>query len=919
MLTHTFFCIVEVDIILHQLESLGSERYGIYMNKNMSNKTLLECTNLLTTNTVTGLSAAEAEKRLQEHGPNQLKEQKPKTPLQLFLAQLNDPMIYILIVAAGISFILKEASDAVIILIVILINAIVGLIQEGKAQKALEALKKLSSPNAVVKRDGKLVEIPAVDLVEGDLVVLEAGRQVPADLRLTMTASLKIEESALTGESVPVEKDDNFISGDKVSLGDQINMAFMSTSVSYGRGEGIVVATGMNTEIGKIATMLEASKDEMTPLQKRLADLSKLLGGIAVVLCIALFVIALVQERNVIEMLITAISLAVAAVPEGLPAIVTIVLAIGVQRLVKVNTIVRKLPSVETLGCVSVVCSDKTGTLTQNRMTVVKFVYDNEYQEISDIDPVKHDLLLKGFMLCCDASIANDQRLGDPTEIALLDIAAIHGLQREKLEVTMPRINEKAFDSDRKMMTTVHKSESGTISFTKGATDQLLKHCTKILDHNTVRDITKEDVNSINLHVKNMSASALRVLGLAIRTDSSDAIEEDLTFVGLYGMIDPPRPEAKDAVAMFKQASVKTVMITGDHIDTALAIAKDLGIASDASQCMSGDELDHLSQEELEKKVNQLCVFARVSPEHKVRIVNAFRATGKIVSMTGDGVNDAPSLKSADIGVAMGITGTDVAKGAADMILTDDNFATIEKAIAEGRGIYANIKKSVLFLLSSNFGEIITMFVSILAGFAAPLQAIHILWVNLITDTLPGLALGVDTNNQDDVMKVPPRDPKESLFAHGGLMLTIFYGVVISIITLGGFLTAAIMSLNATGTDVTISTIKSTLENSETLKVAQTYAFTILGISQIFHALGMRNIDVSVFKNFRNRNNMMIVAFIVGFVLQIAVTEIGILCSIFGTVQLSLKEWFFLVLASSIPLWLHEIIVIVRKLTHKHF
>lgn len=888
------------------------------MISNVSSKTIEECEKQLSTSKLTGLSSEEANRRLKENGPNQLAEQKVKTPLQMFLAQLNDPMIYILMIAAVISLLLKEVSDAIIIIIVILINAIVGLIQEGKAQKALDALKKLSSPNALVKRDNKLLEIPAAELVEGDLVILEAGRQVPADLRLCMTANLKIEESALTGESVPVDKDCTITCDDKVSLGDKLNLAFMSTNVSYGRGEGIVTGTGMNTQIGKIASMLESSKEEMTPLQKRLADLSKLLGAIAILLCVALFVIALVQDRNIVEMLITAISLAVAAVPEGLPAIVTIVLALGVQRLVKVNTIVRKLPSVETLGCVSVVCSDKTGTLTQNRMTVVHYVSDNEYKNIDDLDIAKDDLLVKGFLLCSDASIANGQRLGDPTEIALLDLAANYHLEKEALEQSMPRINEKAFDSDRKMMTTVHQSEAGIISFTKGATDQILKHCTKIMIHGQEREITEQDKTILMQHAKTMSESALRVLGLAIRRDTSEASEEDLTFIGLYGMIDPARPEARDAVTVFRQASVKTVMITGDHVDTALAIAKNLGIATEKSQCMSGDELDSISQEELVSRVDGLCVFARVSPEHKVRIVNAFRATGKVVSMTGDGVNDAPSLKAADIGVAMGITGTDVAKGAADMILADDNFATIEKAIEEGRGIYANIKKSVLFLLSSNFGEIITMFVSILAGLAAPLKAIHILWVNLITDTLPGLALGVDENNQKDVMTVPPRDPKESLFAHGGLALTIFYGFVIGLITLGGFLAAPINQILNNGGSISLITIKTALEDSEVLRLAQTYAFTILGISQLFHAIGMRNIDKSVFRINHANNKMMILAFILGFILQIAVTELGFLCTVFGTTQLSLKQWLLLTAVSTIPVWCHEIIVLIRLAMHQH-
>ena len=888
------------------------------MLNDVSKQTFDECARQLSVDPSTGLTSSEAAKRLSQNGPNKLAEQKVKTPFQMFLAQLNDPMIYILMAAAVISCCLKEISDAMIIAVVILINAVVGMIQEGKAQKALDALKKLSSPNAVVRRDGKLMEIPAQDLVEGDIVILEAGRQVPADLRLCMSASLQIEESALTGESVPVDKDCSAIIDDKAALGDKINQAFMSTNVSYGRGEGIVVHTGMNTQIGKIASMLESSKEEMTPLQHRLADLSKLLGAIAVILCAALFVIALIQDRNVIDMLLTAISLAVAAVPEGLPAIVTIVLALGVSRLVKVNTIVRKLPSVETLGCVSVVCSDKTGTLTQNKMTVVSYVTDNQYYDIDSFQPEKEELLLKGFALCSDASIANGQRLGDPTELALLDLADRFHMTKESLEAAMPRINEQAFDSDRKMMTTVHQSAEGLIGFTKGAADQILKHCTKIQINGEIRGITEEDKAVIMSHASTMSNRALRVLGLAIRRDCSEAEEEDLTFIGLYGMIDPARPEAKDAVRVFQKASVKTVMITGDHVDTAFAIAKDLGIATEKSQCMSGDELDTLSQEDLVKRVDHLCVFARVSPEHKVRIVNAFRTSGKIVSMTGDGVNDAPSLKAADIGVAMGITGTDVAKSAADMILTDDNFATIEKAIEEGRGIYANIKKSVLFLLSSNFGEIITMFISILAGFAAPLKAIHILWVNLITDTLPGLALGVDQNDQSDVMAVPPRDPKESLFANGGLALTVFYGLLIGIITLGGFLAAPIRQLIADGAGITLSSLKQALADPIILKDARTYAFTILGISQIFHAIGMRNIDKSVFRMNHTSNKIMIAAFTIGLMLQFAVTEIGFLNKLFGTSHLSALEWLFLLAVTTIPVWCHEIIVLIRHLRRNH-
>ena len=877
------------------------------------NKNVLQTEQELQTSAQSGLSAAEAAARLQKNGPNALIEKKGKTKLQMFLAQLNEPMIYILFAAALISLLLGEVSDAIIVLVVVLVNAVVGMVQEGKAQQALEALKKLSSPTAMVRRGGKVFEVPAAELVVGDVVVLEAGRQIPADLRLTATTNLKVDESALTGESVPVEKNADAILDGDAPLGDRINMGYMTTSVSYGRGEGVVASTGMDTEIGKIAKMINDSEDEMTPLQKRLADLGKMLGVVAIALCVALFVIALVQGRNVVEMLITAISLAVAAVPEGLPAVVTIVLALGVQRLVKVNTIVRRLPSVETLGAVSVVCSDKTGTLTQNKMTVVRCYCDGESFGISAMDGGAHRRFMEGFVLCNDASIADGQRLGDPTEIALLDMGKPQGFDRQELERTLPRIDEIAFDSTRKMMTTMHRTEGGNIAFTKGAPDQVLKHCTRIWDRGQVREITEADRGLIMGAMREMSLDALRVLALAYREDAPQVQEENLTFLGLVGMIDPPRPEAKDAVEIFKGASVRTVMITGDHKDTAFAIAKELGIASSESQCMSGDQLDAMTVEDLARVVDDLRVFARVSPEHKVMIVKALRSKGYIVSMTGDGVNDAPSLKAADIGVAMGITGTDVAKSAADMVLTDDNFATIEKAIEEGRGIYANIKKSVLFLLSSNFGEVLTMFTSIIAGLAAPLQAIHILWVNLITDSLPGLALGVDKNDKRLTMRRPPRDPKESLFAEGGMALTLFYGTVIAAITLAGFLFVPVRLLLQQGQGVSLAAIDALLQNKALLAESQTFAFTILGMSQLFHALGMRNTEKSIFRMNLLENKFMIVAFFIGFALQIAVTEIPFLVNVFGTYSLHINEWLILTAVSAVPLLMHEILVPVFR------
>lgn len=868
-------------------------------------------------NSPEGLSAREAEERLGKNGPNSFQEKKPKTKLQMFLSQLRDPMIYILFGAVVISSFLKEFSDAVIILAVILLNAIIGVVQESKAEKSLEALKKLSSPTALVRRDGLPVEIPAAELVVGDIVLLEAGRIIPADLRLISTINMKVEESALTGESVPVQKDAEFIAEGEITLGDRLNMAYLSTSVAYGRGEGVVIKTGMDTEIGKIAKMINESVDEMTPLQKRLGDLGKILGIIAVILCVALFAVALAQGRDVMEMLLTAISLAVAAIPEGLPAVVTIVLALGVQRMVKVNTIVRRLPAVETLGSVSVVCSDKTGTLTQNKMTVTKVYVDEALRHVSELRYDTDKLFIDGFVLCTDASIEGNTRMGDPTELALLDMGVAHSATKKTLELSEPRINEQPFDSDRKMMTTVHKNSDGSvIAYTKGAMDRIIENCNEIVINGTIRPITPADKEKIQAAAKEMATMALRVLALSIKLEDTSATEDNLVFAGLVGMIDPPRPEAKNAVEIFKDASVKTIMITGDHIDTAFAIAKELGIADSEDQCITGDALNSMDQAALNAAVPNLRVFARVSPENKVMIVNAFRSHGNIVSMTGDGVNDAPSLKAADIGVAMGITGTDVAKGAADMVLTDDNFATIQKAIEEGRNIYNNIKKSVLFLLSSNLGEIITMFVAIVLGFATPLKAIHILWINLITDSLPALALGVDSGDPD-IMKSAPRDPKESLFAHGGYAITIFFGFVIGAITLTAFLITPITVVLDAGLAINLENLKLALTDSAIYVQSQTYAFTTLGVSQLFNAIGMRNLNRSIFRFNHLENRMMIIAFVIGMLLQISVTEIDVLIEVFGTQELSFNEWLSLVALSTAPLWFHELFVFVKYMKRK--
>lgn len=860
-----------------------------------------------------GLTEEEAKRRLTVYGKNELAKENVKTPFAMFLEQLNDPLIFVLFLAAAISMLLREFSDTVIILVVILVNSVVGVLQEGKAQKALDALKQMTSPVAVVKREEKVYEIPASQLVPGDIVLLEAGRQIPADLRLITTVNLRMEEAALTGESVPVEKNADFVPQKTISLGDSVHMAFMSTNVIYGRGEGVVISTGMQTEIGKIAHSINHAQVEATPLQKRLADLGKLLSIVAIVLCAALFGIAILQHRNIPEMLITAISLAVAAVPEGLPAVVTIVLALSVSRMVNIHAIIRRLPSVETLGAVSVVCSDKTGTLTQNQMTVTLFFTDQQLFPVSALSYEKYPSLVEGFLLCNDSSISEEGALGDPTELALLTM--VSPKLKEQLDAQMPRTSEIPFDSKRKLMTTVHRKKSASISYTKGSVEEILKRSTHILIHGKVLPITSAHKKEILEAVHTMSSEALRTLALATRLpeksakSSSQHLEENLVFIGIVGMIDPAREGVADSIVTFKDASVKTVMITGDHVDTAFTIAKNLGIADDRSQCISGEELEHISDEELQKKAVYTTVFARVSPEHKVRIVKAFKGLGNIVAMTGDGVNDAPSLKTADIGIAMGKNGTDVAKNASDLILTDDNFTTIEKAIEEGRGIYENIKKSILFLLSSNFGEIITMFFSILFWLPSPLKASHILWINLITDSAPALALGVDKNNAKLLMKKPPRDPKEHLFAHGGLFCTLFYGTLIAAISLIAYLTIPYGVLVGNHLPFTIENITRIFSNPDILTRSQTYAFTVLGLSQLFHAIGMRNTSVSIFRMNHLSNPLMIFSFFLGIFLQLIVTEVPYLIQIFGTAKLSLEEWGALLLLACIPLLAHELLI----------
>ncbi|HAT4273885.1 calcium-transporting P-type ATPase, PMR1-type [Clostridium perfringens] len=848
-----------------------------------------------------GLSSTEALRRLEKYGKNKLETKKKKTLFKQFLSQLKDVMIYILIIAAIISAFLGEISDALIILLVIIINAVIGVIQESKAEKALDALKELSTPKALVKRDGSLKEILSEDIVPGDIVIIDAGRYIPGDLRLIDTANLKIEESAFTGESVPSEKDASFLPNKEIPIGDQNNMAFMSTLATYGRGVGVVVSTGMNTEIGKIAKMIEQEENDETPLQKKLSELGKILGFLAVGICILIFIISFFQGRDLLEMFLTSISLAVAAIPEGLPAIVAIVLALGVQRMVKKNAIIRKLPAVETLGSVSIICSDKTGTLTQNKMTVTTVYTNDSYIKESEfnLNDNESKLLVDCMVLCNDATYSEKSQTGDPTEIALLESPFKLNILKEKLEKEFKRIDEIPFDSDRKLMTTVNLVDDKKARvFTKGALDSILSICNKISVNGKLLDFTKEYKAKVLENSNIMSDKALRVLAFAYKDISKenivlDSLEKDLVFIGMVGMIDPPRLEVKDSIKLCKSAGITPVMITGDHKNTAFAIANELGIAEDISQAITGHEIDRFKEEEFNEKIINYRVFARVSPEHKVKIVKAFKSHGNIVSMTGDGVNDAPSLKAADIGVAMGITGTDVSKGASDMILTDDNFSTIVSAVEEGRKIYLNIKKSIVFLLSCNLGEILTLFTAILLNWNSPLQPIHILWVNLITDSFPALALGVD-KTKEDVMNNPPRNPKESIFIKSDKIQLIINGVLIGGITLFAFKLGERLY-------------------ADSLIHAQTMAFVVLSVSQLFLSLSLRSNTKSAFSLGIFSNKYLVYSILLGIFLQVIIISISFIANIFKVTPLLLYDWIVVILVSLIPFAINEILKLFRK------
>ena len=800
------------------------------------NESVKDILNALSTNAQSGLSSDEVASRREKYGLNKLREKKKKTTLQRFMDQFKDVMILILIAAAIVSFVIicieknwGELFEPGLIVLIVILNAIMGVYQEGKAEKALDALKNLSAPHARVIRDGEEKIVEAAELVPGDIIRLEAGDFIPADARLLHSVSLKSEESALTGESVPSEKEATAEVDLKAPLGDRHNMVFSGCSVTYGTATAVVTATGMDTEMGKIANLLDGEEEGQTPLQQKLAQLGKYLGIVALGACAIIFMVGLINNLDPLHMFMTAVSLAVSAIPEGLPAIVTIVLSIGVQRMVKKNALIRRLPAVETLGGASVICSDKTGTLTQNRMTLTKAYVDGaadvEAINNANSDAIKN-LLMYG-TLCCDGSVVfhgtEEQHIGDPTETAIVLAAHKNGMPKDDLNKKYPRLAEIPFDSDRKLMSTVNLIDGKNIVIVKGAFDVMMSRC------------IAGDLAAAKKFTESMSEDALRVLAVAYKeidqipeNPTSDELERDLIFIGLVGMIDPPRPEAKDAVAICRRAGIKPVMITGDHVVTASAIAKELGILEEGDRAITGAELDAMTDSELDAQVESISVYARVSPENKIRIVKAWQRKGQVVSMTGDGVNDAPALKAADIGCAMGITGTDVAKGAADMTLTDDNFATIVDAVREGRGIYANIRKVVGFLLGTNIGEVFTVFFAMILWHKTPLLSMQLLWINLVTDSLPAIALGMEAV-ESDVMDRKPKPKKEGIFAHGLGIRVVLQGAMFAILTLAGFLLGEAEAVKLGWSAEMIE------------RAGQTMAFTVLALCQIVQAYNMRS------------------------------------------------------------------------------
>ena len=832
--------------------------------------------------TAQGLSEAEAAQRLQDQGPNQLAQAPKESLLHRFLRQLADPMTIILIVAAAVSGITaayagESFADTLIIAAVVLINAVLGVVQESKAEQAIEALNQIAAATCKVVREGRQQVIHSSQLVPGDVIALEAGDAVPADARLMECASLKVEEAALTGESVPVDKHSRAIEGaDNVPLGDRANMVYMGCTVAYGRGKAVVTQTGMDTQVGKIAGALLEAKEDKTPLQKKLSQLSRILTWLVLGVCGVIFAVDILRAWPnlgggfLIDTFMVAVSLAVAAIPEGLATVVTIVLSIGVTNMSKRNAIIRRMTAVETLGCAQVICTDKTGTLTQNRMKVVERRAQDE------------ELLARAMALCSDARLGPDgDAAGEPTECALVEDARALGLDKEQLERETPRVGEAPFDSMRKMMTTLHQTQQGVVQYTKGAPDEVLARCTHAWVAGRAEPMTPAMRQAALAQNGEMAGKALRVLAAATRTypslpqdQSPQALEKDLCFVGLSGMMDPVRPEVKAAMEKCRQAGIRPVMITGDHRDTAVAIARELGIVQSANQAVTGAELDQLSDQQLEARIQELGVYARVQPEHKVRIVNAWKKKGKITAMTGDGVNDAPAIKSADIGVGMGLTGTDVTKNVADMVLADDNFATIVAAVEEGRRIYDNIRKSIQFLLASNLSEVLAVFSATLMGFTI-LKPVHLLWINLITDCLPALALGVE-KGEPDLMRRPPRDPAEGVFAGGVGLDVAFQGAVVAVITL---LSYALGHYMEAGTWAMVNSAD-----------GMTMAFLTLSMVEIFHAFNMRSLRESVFR-LPTHNRLLWAAMALSMVLTLAVIYLPFLSNAFGFAHISLAEY----------------------------
>ena len=888
----------------------------------------------LKTNLEKGLNDEEVKTRQEKYGLNELKTKKKKSLIQKFLEQFKDFSIIVLIIAAIVSGAVGIAegngiTDTIIILIVVIVNAIIGVTQEAKAEKSLEALQKLTDHASKVIRNGNVQVIPAKELVPGDIVLLDTGDYIPADLRIIEAINLKSQESSLTGESVPVEKNTKVIEDEETGIGDRLNMLFSSSLITYGRGKGIVVETGMTTEVGKIAGMLDSTEEQVTPLQEKLNKLGKTLGIAALLICVFIFVIGLIQGKEPIHMFMTAVSLAVAAIPEGLVAVSTIVLAIGVQKMVKKNAIVKRLPAVETLGSATVICSDKTGTLTQNKMTVEKIFINKNTFNLSDIKDINDDInkLVYSNMLCNDTKIGNEGELtGDPTETALVDMAFKLDFDPSIYD-RMPRVEEIPFDSDRKLMTTVNEINGKYIVYTKGGVDELLKRCNSYLENGEVKEDIEEYAKTIRQHNENMAKEALRVLSCAYKEidhkpskEEMKEIENNLTFIGMVGMIDPPREEAKKAVEKCKTAGIKTVMITGDHKITATAIAKKLGILEKEEEAITGLDLEKMTDEELAKNVRKYSVYARVSPEHKVRIVKAWQKNGEIVAMTGDGVNDSPALKTANIGCAMGIVGTDVAKEAADVILTDDNFATIVSAVEEGRRIYDNILKVIQFLLSSNVGEIVVLF---LATLFTPLFAkwfgitnitkleillpVHILWINLVTDSLPALALAFDPANSD-IMQRKPEKPGKGIFTKGMSWRVIYQGAMIGLLTLIAFMI---------GLGTTTEPINGLTLDESKIEVGQTMAFVTLALSELVHVFNVRDNKKSIFKTKVFNNSKLIWAILASAALMIVILAIPMLRTIFSIPILPKANIIELIILIFAPIIIVEIFKLLKINTIK--